>query len=92
MCFDYPRISAPHFQFLSGGGSATPPGKLDGEFEEFVSSAEHGVIILGSGSQESIRAVFEMVLDKFLEAFTGLKEKVIVQYKDTGRLIFQVMC
>ena len=86
MCFDYPRISAPHFQFLSGGGSATPPRKLDGEFEEFVSSAEHGVIILAFGSQESIRAVFEMVLDKFLEAFKGLKEKVIVQYKATGEV------
>ena len=86
MCFDYPRISAPHFQFLSGGGSATPPLKLDGEFEEFVSNAEHGVIILAFGSQESIRAVFEMVLDKFLEAFKGLKEKVIVQYKATGEV------
>ena len=84
MCFDYPRISAPHFQYLSGGGSATPPNPLEGEFEDFVSSAEHGIIILAFGSQESIRMVFEMILDRFLESFTGLKERVIVQYNATG--------
>ena len=50
---------------------------------ESSKSAEHGVIILAFGSQEGIRAVFEMVLNKFLEAFTGLKEKAIVQYKAT---------
>ena len=84
MCFDYPRISAPHFRYLPGGGSATPPAQLEGEFAEFVSSAEHGIIILAFGSQDYIKVIFNMIADRFLEAFKGLKENVIIQYNATG--------
>ncbi len=55
-CFDYPRVSAPHFRYIAGA-SSHPPEPLPPHIEEFVSSAEHGVVLVTFGSVRGLRKV-----------------------------------
>ena len=79
MCLDYPRTSAPNFQFL-GGGSVTPPKALPDDLEEFVQGAEHGVVIMTLGSLKAWQSVWFHLKDKVFEAFGRLDQRVIVHY------------
>ena len=79
MCLDYPRTSAPNFQFL-GGGSVTPAKALPDDLEEFVQGAEHGVVIMTLGSLKAWQSVWFHLKDKVFEAFGRLDQRVIVHY------------
>ncbi len=83
-CFDFPRISAPHFRYISGV-SAKPPAPLPQSIEDFISDAEHGVVVVSFGSLQAIRKCIPFIMDKLLEAFGKLQQKVIFGY-DTDKL------
>ena len=78
-CLDYPRMSAPNYQFL---GPATPnPAKpLSKEIDEFVQGAEHGLVIMTVGSFEAWQQTWTVIYEKMFDAFARLKQRVIVQY------------
>ncbi len=76
-CFDVPRLSAPHFRYISGA-SATAPGPLPNDIEKFISDANDGIIIVTFGSVRAIRHCIPFIMDKLLDAFGRLKQKVLV--------------
>ena len=75
-CLDYPRTSAPNFQFV-GSTSIKPPKPLPDDLERFVSSAQHGVIVASFGSSE-FRAAMKIQIEKFFKAFQMVKQKIVL--------------
>ena len=79
MCLDYPRVSAPNYQFI--GGSSTGPGKaLQGDLRDFVEGAEHGVVVMSLGSLEGCQYIWKVMKSKLFAAFRRLQQRVVVQY------------
>ena len=66
---DYPRVSAPHYQFIGGMGSI-PAKPLPKELEEFVSGAEDGIIVVSFGSL--IKEMPVEMLQRLLKGFEKL--------------------
>ncbi len=78
-CFDYPRLSAPHFKYISGA-SAAPPQPLPEKFELFVNQAPDGVIVVTFGSLHFLLRVVALFVEELLEGFGQLKQNVIFVY------------
>ena len=79
-CFDFPRTSTPHFQYMSGT-SAESPQPLPADIEQFFADASEGVIIVTFGSLRPVRKVLPFIMEQVLEAFSRLKQKVILAYE-----------
>ena len=79
-CFDFPRISAPNYQFVSGA-SASFPKPLPANIEEFIADATDGVIVVTFGSLRPIRKVLPFIMEEMLKAFSRVKQKVILAYE-----------
>ena len=77
ICLDTSRTSAPHYQFIGGLG-AQDAKPLPKELENIITSATDGVIILSFGS--GIKNIPMDMLVKLLNAFKGLKQKVIMRH------------
>ena len=78
-CFDYPRVSAPHFKYISGA-SAAPPQPLPEEFEPFVNQAPDGVIVVTFGSAAGLLRIVALFVEELLNGFAQLKQNVIFVY------------
>ena len=76
-CLDYPRVSAPHYQFI-GSSSTKPPKALPNDLEEFMMSAKQGVIVMSYGSTEGFREVLKIHINKFFNAFKNIEQKVLL--------------
>ena len=51
----------------------------------FVAGADEGIVLFSFGSLKGIRAVVEKhMLDRLLEAFTQVKQKVIMSFDTTA--------
>ena len=79
MCLDYPRVSAPNYQFL-GGVSSKPAQPLSENLEKFVEGAEHGIVIMSLGSHRASQMVWKILRKKLFKAMGQLPQQVIVQY------------
>ena len=79
LCLDYPRVSAPNYQFL-GPSTASPVRPLPKDIEEFVQGAEHGLVIVTVGSFKAWQQTWRIMREKMFSAFGHLKQRVIVQY------------
>ena len=85
MCLDYPRVSAPNYQFL-GAVSTKPAQPLVQDVKNFVEGAEHGIVVMSLGSHKAFQMVWKILREKMFKALGQLPQKVIVQYtlEDTG--------
>ena len=72
-CLDYPRTSAPNYQFI-GGSTPVPAKDLPPKLESFVRGAEQGVIIMSLGSLEGCQQVWKLLKDKLFKAFGRLQQ------------------
>ena len=79
LCMDYPRISAPNYQFI-GGSSAKPAKPLPTELEDFVNGATHGLIIVSFGSHESWQSMWRTLKPKMIYVFSRLQQRAILLY------------
>ena len=79
LCLDYPRVSAPNYQFL-GPSTANPVKPLSKDIDEFVQGAEHGLVIMTVGSLPAWQQTWIIMREKMFKAFRRLKQRVIVQY------------
>ena len=79
MCLDYPRMSAPNYQFI-GASTASPAKPLPPDLENFVQGAEHGIVIMSLGSMKAWQWVWNILREKLFAAFGRLPQRVIVQY------------
>ena len=77
-CMDYPRIEAPHYHFI-GGAAPHPPKPLTKEFEDFVSKAEHGLIVVSFGSLVKT-APFDL-MTTLMEVFRKFPQRVVMRYE-----------
>ena len=79
LCLDYPRVSAPHYQFIGGAsGRASKP--LPDELSDFADGAEHGLIVLSFGSIPFLSDWKSDKAEAFMKAFGRLKQRVIIKY------------
>ena len=78
-CLDYPRVSAPNYQFL-GPSTADPVKPLSKDIEAFVEGAEHGLVIMTIGSFQAWQHTWTVIREKMFNTFGRLKQRVIVQY------------
>ena len=85
MCLDYPRVSAPNYQFL-GPSTASPVKPLPRNVEEFIEGAEHGIVVMTVGSFTAWQFTWKILRDKMFSAFGRLKQRVIVQYSLDGNI------
>ena len=76
-CFDYPRVGGPHYHFI-GGMAASPAKPLPKEFEDFVSEASDGLIVVSFGSL--VKQAPREMLDKMLAAFRLIPQHVVMRY------------
>ena len=76
-CFDYPRVGGPHYHFI-GGMAASPAKPLPKEFEDFVSKASDGLIVVSFGSL--VKQAPREMLDKMLAAFRLIPQRVVMRY------------
>ena len=79
LCLDYPRVSAPHYQFI-GGSSGVAAKPLPSELAQFVDGAEHGLIVLSFGSIPLLSEWKTEKAEAFMKAFGRLKQRVIIRY------------
>ena len=79
LCLDYPRVSAPNYQFL-GPGTAGVVKPLDKDLEEFVQGADHGVVVMTVGTFTAWQFTWRVMREKMFKAFGRLNQRVIVQY------------
>ncbi len=79
ICFDYPRMSAPHYQFIAGAGNieANP---LPPELKTFVDEAKEGVILVSFGSIAAYSKMPHANLKVFVDAFAQVPQRVIMKY------------
>ena len=88
-CFDYPRLSAPHFRYIAGA-SAHAPDPLPANIEEFINDADEGVVVVTFGSMRAVRLVLPYIMEKMLQAFGRLKQKVLFAYNPDDLKEFNV--
>ncbi len=79
MCLDYPRVSAPHYQFLSGAGNI-PAKPLPPDLETFVGGATDGIVLVSFGSIPAFSKMPHPLLKIFMDAFVGIPQRVIMKY------------
>ena len=79
-CLDYPRMSAPNYQYI-GGSTPAPAKDLPPDLDSFVHGAEHGVVVMTLGTLEGCQTIWKILKDKLFEAFGRLPQRVIVQYR-----------
>ncbi|ELU00656.1 hypothetical protein CAPTEDRAFT_225884 [Capitella teleta] len=77
VCLDYPRLHAFHYQFISCL-NCEPAKPLERKFADFADRATQGLIVVSFGS--GIDRLPRLVIDKMLEAFSSLPQKVIMRY------------
>ena len=87
LCLDYPRVSAPHYQFI-GGASGRAVKALPDQLSDFVDGAEHGLIVLSFGSIPFLSEWKPDKAEAFMKAFGRLKQRVIIKY--TGNPIEKI--
>ncbi|XP_070553618.1 UDP-glucuronosyltransferase 2B15-like [Ptychodera flava] len=76
--FEFPRPSMPHAVHI-GGLLAGPASPLTKDWEEFIGSAENGVVVFSFGSHANI-ALNPGKAELFVRAFARLPQKVIMRY------------
>ena len=79
MCLDYPRVSAPNYQFL-GAVSPEPAKSLVKGLDNFVAGAEHGIVVMSLGSHKAFQMVWKILREKMFRALGQLPQRIIVQY------------
>ncbi len=79
MCLDYPRVSAPHYQFLSGVGNI-PAKPLPPDLETFVGGATDGIVLVSFGSIPAFSKIPHLLLKIFMDAFVAIPQRVIMKY------------
>ncbi len=82
-CLDYPRVSAPHFQFI-GSSSAKPVKALPDYLEEFMISAKQGIIVMSYGSSDALRNALKLHIETFFGAFRKVAQKVVLALDCNG--------
>ncbi|XP_077984585.1 2-hydroxyacylsphingosine 1-beta-galactosyltransferase-like [Glandiceps talaboti] len=76
--FEFPRPLMPSSKYI-GGLLAKQASTLDKEFDEYVQSAEHGVVVFSLGSMANLASNMDMA-EMFVRAFARLPQKVIMRY------------
>jgi glucuronosyltransferase len=73
---DYPRVSAPHFQYIGGlGAEAAKP--LPADLEKFVQDST-GVVVVSFGSL--VKTLPINIITNFLKAFSQRRERFIMRF------------
>ncbi|KAF6202599.1 hypothetical protein GE061_002997 [Apolygus lucorum] len=74
----YPSPTAPHVKGIMGTNVAENPKPLPKDIQDFMDSAEHGVVYLSWGSMLSVKELRNLGgYDPFVKIFGSLKQKVI---------------
>ena len=77
---DYPRVSAPHFIYITGTGGSKPL-PLNDDLNEFITTAENGVIVVSFGS--FIKKMPLYIAKKLFDVFSNLSEvKFVLRFSD----------
>ncbi|XP_077977058.1 2-hydroxyacylsphingosine 1-beta-galactosyltransferase-like [Glandiceps talaboti] len=76
--FEFPRPLMPSTKYI-GGLLAKPASRLEEEFDEYVQSAEHGIVVFAVGSTTNLAYNMGMA-EMFVTAFARLPQKVIMHY------------
>ena len=79
MCLDYPRVTAPNYQFL-GVTSSESAEPLSGDLKNFVEDAEHGIVVMSLGSHKAYQMTWQILRNKTFKALGKLPQRAIVQY------------
>ncbi|XP_077984345.1 2-hydroxyacylsphingosine 1-beta-galactosyltransferase-like [Glandiceps talaboti] len=76
--FEFPRPLMPSSKYI-GGLLAKPASPLDKEYDEYVQSAEHGIVVFSLGSMTNLASNMDMA-EMFVRALARLPQKVIIRY------------
>ncbi|XP_077984583.1 2-hydroxyacylsphingosine 1-beta-galactosyltransferase-like [Glandiceps talaboti] len=76
--FEFPRPLMPSSKYI-GGLLAKPASPLDKEFDEYVQSAENGIVVFSLGSLINLASNMDKA-EMFVRAFARLPQKVIMRY------------
>ena len=82
-CFDFPKISAPHYRFIGSLSGSVTPKPLTGEYKTFVDGAKDGLIVISFGSLIEMRKTIIGPIGMLIEALGRMKEKAVVQFTQT---------
>jgi len=77
---DYPRPQPPTFINIGGIQIKKYPGLLPLHIQDFMDSAEHGVVLFTMGFIFDSRAVPKSMINRLLTAFERLPQRVIFKY------------
>lgn len=76
-----PRPRMPGIVYY-GGAHIKPPKPLPNHLQEFMDTAEHGVIYFGLGSHLQSSKLPKEKMDAFLNVFRTLKQRIIWKFED----------
>ena len=78
LLMDYPRVSAPHYIYITGTGGE-PPNPLANDLNKFVSSAKHGIILVSFGS--FVKKFPRYIAEKLFDVCSNVSHmKYVVRY------------
>jgi len=77
---DYPRPQPPTFINIGGIQIKKYPGLLPSNIQDFMDSAEHGVVLFTMGFIFDSRAVPKSMINRLMSAFERLPQRVIFKY------------